>query len=71
VSFGVGNTATTTAIEIFNLMGQRVRGLQVMGGRRSQAIPWDGNDDAGQPVPSGTYWVRLGSADPLRVTILR
>jgi hypothetical protein len=29
-------------------------------------LVWDGRDRRGNPVPSGTYWLRLLSPDPLR-----
>lgn len=47
-------------IEIFNVMGQRVRHLI------SKELPtgfyeeiWDGRDDSGRMLPSGVYWAQL------------
>jgi flagellar hook assembly protein FlgD len=49
-------------IEIFNTAGQRVRYLsfpfQLVG---DHYVAWDGTNDRGEPVASGTYLYRLTS----------
>ena len=42
-------------LDIYNLLGQRVRRLEVSGGK----VLWDGRDDGGREVSSGVYVVRL------------
>ena len=32
---------------------------------------WDGNDNAGKPVPMGTYLIVVGNEKPINITILR
>ena len=53
-------------LEVFNSCGQRVRLLvdAPLGGGQ-HLISWDGLDDAGRPVSSGTYFCRaaLGAAN--------
>ena len=63
-------------LAVHDLTGQRVRDLfdaTVTGGAR--AVTWDGRDDAGQPVASGTYLYRLVCGDRFsasgRVTLLK
>jgi len=56
--------SSLVTLEIYNLMGQKVRTLiaqrQQSGSHQAQ---WDGTDDAGQVVPSGIYVYRLSSRD--------
>jgi len=42
-------------LDIYNLLGQRVRRLEVSGGK----VLWDGRDDGGREVSSGVYVIRL------------
>ena len=44
-------------LDIFNLRAQRVRSLALPPG--SSQVLWDGTDDTGRPVASGTYLYRL------------
>lgn len=46
-------------LELYDAAGRRLRTLQTA---RSQTL-WDGRDDRGHVVPSGTYWVRLTTVD--------
>jgi len=52
--------ATDVKLEIYNLLGQRIRTLvdqfQIPG---SYSIRWDGTDDFNQPVASGLYLYQL------------
>ncbi len=62
-------------LAVYDTRGRRVRRLAeatLAAGRH--ALPWDGTDDAGRPVGSGVYFVRLraGGLDEVRkVTRLR
>jgi flagellar hook assembly protein FlgD len=51
-------------VTILNLLGEPVRVLMngelPAGGYR---MPWDGRDETGHRLPSGTYWYRLQSED--------
>jgi hypothetical protein len=54
--------STNTRLEIFNLLGQKVRTLvdaRESGGIHS--VSWDGRNDAGELLPSGVYVYRLMS----------
>jgi hypothetical protein len=56
--------ASQVRIEIFNLLGQRVRIL--LDGRQSPGnweIQWDGTDGQGMKVSSGIYFCRIAAAD--------
>jgi Mg-chelatase subunit ChlD len=46
-------------INIYNLLGQRVRQFQVPANSESQGFDWDARSDHGQMVSSGTYFVEL------------
>ena len=51
-------------IDIFNLLGQRVRRL--LGERRAPGlhkVSWNGTDDRGSPVSSGVYFYRLTTGE--------
>ena len=51
-------------IEIFNILGQKVRILMdqyLEKGHRS--VSWDGKDDQGQKLASGVYWYRIQAGD--------
>lgn len=51
-------------IEVYNVLGQRVsvlrEGLQESG---MHEIVWEGRDDSGHPVPSGTYLYRIQAGE--------
>ncbi|MDZ4805085.1 MAG: FG-GAP-like repeat-containing protein [Candidatus Eisenbacteria bacterium] len=49
------------AIQIFGADGRLVRRLAVAPGIDAVEIAWDGTDDAGHILPSGTYFYRLAS----------
>ncbi|RMD91609.1 MAG: T9SS C-terminal target domain-containing protein [Calditrichaeota bacterium] len=55
-------------LEIFNVLGQRVR---VLLDERKQAgrytVQWDGTDDTGEPVVSGVYYYKLHAGDHVNV----
>lgn len=56
-------------LRIYDASGRPIRTLAV-----SPPVVWDGRDDAGRPVPAGTYFIRLegaGRAESGRVTLLR
>jgi hypothetical protein len=63
ISYGLPRDAHVR-LEIFNILGQRVRllygGLQRAGYRQ---VVWDGSDGAGEAVSSGVYFYRLSTAD--------
>ena len=69
-AFYAAQTSTRTQfvqLDVYDLRGQRVRTLA-----RGDYAPgthlltWDGRDDAGVSVPSGTYVARLAGGDQLR-----
>ncbi|NNE07679.1 MAG: T9SS type A sorting domain-containing protein, partial [Gemmatimonadetes bacterium] len=62
-------------LDIFNVQGRRVRGLvkeeQIAGEHR---IVWDGRDDAGRNLPSGSYFARLRAGEltrTVKLTLIR
>jgi predicted outer membrane repeat protein len=66
---------TTASVEIYDVAGRRVRSLDL--GVRPAAegdVEWDGRDDRGRGVASGSYLVRLvagGVKDERKVTLIR
>ncbi len=62
--------AGPVTVHIYNVLGQRVRTLTfsgLAGGELLNAVPWNGQDDRGRPLPSGLYVYRFltpsGTAD--------
>ena len=56
-SVGIG----TVTLEVFDIAGRRVRGLEgpLQRAPGDYVVTWDGRDDAGRSLPSGLYVVRL------------
>jgi hypothetical protein len=51
---------TASALEVFDVLGRRVRRLEVSDNNRGwHEVSWDACRDDGRPVASGIYWVRL------------
>lgn len=58
---------STVRVEVFNILGQRVRTLfngLVEAGKR--ILQWDGTNDRGEPLGSGMYVYRLEAGDVVR-----
>ncbi len=52
-------------ISIFNVRGQKIRNLEEREvGPGEYTVRWDGRDDNGEPVSSGTYYYRLTMIQP-------
>jgi immune inhibitor A len=64
---------TTARLEVFNLLGQKVRTLlEGHIGSGTSSVTWDGYDDGGSPAASGVYFYRLsaGEAEQVKKMIL-
>jgi immune inhibitor A len=62
------SAATTARLEIYNLLGHRVKTLvddYVEPG--TSTVTWDGTDERGSPVASGVYFYRLTAGDAAQV----
>ena len=59
-----GSTAASVTATVTNAQGQVVRTLH-LGEEQAgqQAMTWDGLDDQGNPLPSGTYTVQISATD--------
>jgi hypothetical protein len=61
----------TSRLGVYDPQGRQVRELETIPSASGwHEIVWDGRDDAGRAVPSGSYWVRLwtpGETRTLRV----
>ncbi len=59
-------SASRVKLEVFNIMGQRVRNLlsDASQSAGSHSIQWDGKNEAGTQVASGTYVYRIEVAAP-------
>lgn len=64
LSFNLSAAAPVT-LEVYNVIGQRMRTLLSSEFREAgeSLIMWDGKDDSGLGVPSGTYIARLSSRE--------
>ncbi|HOX24826.1 MAG TPA: FlgD immunoglobulin-like domain containing protein [Candidatus Krumholzibacteria bacterium] len=63
IEFALTSTGRTT-LDVFDLAGRQVRTLvdaTMVAGRHT--VMWDGQDEAGRSLPSGTYIARLASGD--------
>jgi beta-glucanase (GH16 family) len=66
--------AGTYDIEIFDVTGRRVTRFRGHGGAGANAVHWDGRDDAGLPVASGTFFYRLTVGDhreTMKMTVVK
>ena len=62
----VEGRAAIVLVQVFNLLGEKIKTLAT--GRHPSGrytVTWDGTDDRGTKVPSGTYYYRLISGDYL------
>ncbi len=69
------NKPAETALIIYDLLGRRIRAL-INGNLETgdYLVMWNGKNDAGADVPSGTYFYRLSSGDKTdcrRMTLIR
>jgi hypothetical protein len=74
LAFEISSPANVTA-DVYSVTGQRVRRIEsAVFARGSGQMSWDGKDDAGRALPSGTYLVKVSannSTATQRVTIVR
>jgi len=64
-----GNHVLEARVEVFDVRGRRVRTLPA-----KHVVTWDGRDDAGRPVSSGTYFVSVRSTkheEHVKVVLVR
>jgi hypothetical protein len=60
--------ARTVRIQVFDLLGRKVRTLVQGAAQAGQhTVTWDGRDDAGRRVASGTYLCRMQAGDHVAV----
>jgi flagellar hook assembly protein FlgD len=65
ISFQISDSSNDAQIEIYNLKGQKVKTFPVILseveglGKKHYSVTWNGTDDAGKPVSSGTYYYSL------------
>jgi hypothetical protein len=73
IEFTISSNAAVT-MSVYSVKGERVRRLETTNYRQGGGhILWDGRDDAGHALPSGTYLVRVSanhSTATQRVTII-
>ncbi len=75
VQIGIKNSPFWVSLEIYNVLGQKVRTLankRMVGGLYT--FSWDGMDDSGKPLPSGIYLCRLKSDNKVmtkKISLLR
>lgn len=65
---GMGMSVTITAparlvAQVKGSGGRIVRRFEVFGNLGTNSLDWDGRDDAGRPVPSGTYQIEITALD--------
>jgi len=58
------------ALEIYNVLGQRVRDYDLAGGGLSGTLSWDGRDQTGRSLASGVYLARLVGASEATIVKL-
>jgi len=75
VSFVMPSTGASVEVNLINVAGRRIRRLSpgaLNAGR--QVLTWDGQDDAGQAVPSGVYFLvssNAGKHTSLKLVVTR
>ena len=66
--------AAAVQLEVYDLLGRRVRSIRETLSPGQQAVFWDGCNDQGHPAASGVYMIRLGQHGhwvSRRVTLVR
>jgi hypothetical protein len=66
--------ASRPSLDIFDVLGRRVRSLDAPGNAGRHEVTWDGLDSEGRAIPSGVYWIRLslpGEAQTVRAVHIR
>lgn len=64
LSFAPNADTTPVRASIYSRSGQLVREMDLSGLRpKESAIPWDGKDHEGKPLPAGTYTYRVYGVD--------
>ncbi|MGB2960188.1 MAG: FlgD immunoglobulin-like domain containing protein, partial [Bacteroidota bacterium] len=67
IAFALPEPAFVT-LGIYNTLGEEIRHLsEGMFGPGVHSFVWDGNDDHGNPVPSGVYIYRLSTGSQTQV----
>ncbi|MCP4581809.1 MAG: T9SS type A sorting domain-containing protein [candidate division Zixibacteria bacterium] len=70
-----GGSSGCYDLEIYDLLGRSVRTGKIRVAASSKAsFTWDGNNDSGQPLPSGIYCIRVASGQTrtnTSITLLR
>jgi photosystem II stability/assembly factor-like uncharacterized protein len=62
---------TSAAIDVFDLLGRRVRTLSASAGDETGVVRWDGRDARGLLVPAGVYFVTIEGGAGQRLLIVR
>jgi flagellar basal-body rod modification protein FlgD len=66
IVYSLSGDASQTILTISDATGQVVRSMSVGAlSAGQQTTSWDGNDDNGQPLPAGSYQVRVDAIDAL------
>jgi len=61
ISFSIENDVDTATIDIYNIMGQKVKSFNIdtSNHQPSYSVVWDGTDDRGYSTASGIYFSKL------------
>lgn len=60
IRYTINKHSDDVRIKVFDILGRTVREIDNLGGSLgSNILTWDGNDDAGNPLPNGTYLLRI------------
>jgi hypothetical protein len=62
------------SLEIYTVLGQRVRTYDLVGSQSSGTLSWNGTDQQGRTLASGVYLARLvgdGGAETVKVVLLK
>lgn len=71
VHLGWRGDVGATTLDIFNILGQRIRSYDLAAtGDSHTSVEWEGTDNNGRSVPSGLYFARLSSSGRQVVTKL-
>jgi hypothetical protein len=52
-------SASHPTLDVFDVLGRKVRSLDAPGSAGTHEVTWDGLDANGRVLPSGVYWIRL------------
>ena len=63
LSYSLSGRAANVTVEVYDQLGQLVRTLSGTGSQGNNTVLWQGQNNAGNPLPEGNYTFRVNAVD--------